>query len=256
MLKKIILGIFLYQSCLLNAQVIHINELDSLWRFKISATGLHIKGNSPKTLLTNKLKITKVNKNIGLICDYTYQYGTASAKKIVVYNDFRFENTILLKPKNRFNPFVRTFTEKNIIRNIVFRHEVALGALQKVISRKEHRLNFLLACVNQQTNYKTASLNIAQYSSSKNLNTWKVMAGISGFNSLVKNKLRAEYRFYWMQAFENKQNFAYLIDITLEFILNNQISLLANYSKTYEYLEPKGILPYEVQLTYGLSIKF
>jgi len=251
----LVLMVFLFLQKI-NGQVIHINDLDSVWHFKVSATGSYSDGNLPRSLLTNKLKLTKVNDLFGLISNFTYQYGTASSKKIIVYNDFRFENTLLLKPKNFFCPFVRTFSEKNIIRKIKFRHEIALGILRKIISSKKQGINILVAGVNQQTNYNTNSFNIIEYNGSENKNTWKAMAGVSGMNSIVKNKLQAEYRFYWMQAFDEPKNYAYFIDVSLEFMLNNHFKLQANYVKTFENLEPIGVLPYEIQLTYGLSVTF
>lgn len=255
MFKKCLLVLALFVlSQKVNAQVIHINDLDSLWHFKLSATGSYSDGNLPRSLLTNKLKLTKVNDLFGLISNFTYQYGTASSKKIIVYNDFRFENTLLLKPKKPFCPFVRTFSEKNIIRKIDFRHEIALGILRKIISSKEHGINILVAGVNQQTNYNTNSFNIIDYNGSENKNTWKGMVGINGLNTIIKNKFHVEYRFFWMQALDEPKDYAYLIDATLEFKLNKHFAFQANYIKTYENLEPQGILPFEVQSTYGLSI--
>lgn len=255
MLKKCIqLFILCFVIENVNAQVIHINELDSLWHLKISATGFYSDGNAPKTVLTNKLKITKVNNAIGLISNFTYQYGTVSSANKIVYNDFRFENTLLLYPKKRFNPFLRTFEESNIIRKINFRNEIALGLVSKILSEKEHAINLVLAGVNQQTNYNFNKFNLSNFDNNDKINTWKGMAGVSGLNSIVKNKLRAEYRLYWMQGFDEMKNYSYLIDVSLEFILNKHISLQTNYINTFENLEPIGVLPFETQLTYGLSI--
>ncbi len=237
-----------------DAQVIHINDLDSLWHFKLSATGSYIDGNSPRTLLTNKLKLTKVVNSFGLISNFAYQYGTATSKKYIVYNDFRFENTLLIKPKNSFCPFVRTFTEKNIIRQIDFRNEIAVGVLYKLINKKEQRVNILFAGVNQQTNYKGSKFDLIDNKGANNRNTWKGMAGINGFNTILKDRLTAEYRFFWMQAFSTPIDYAYLIDLTLEFKINKRFSLQANYLHTFENIESKGVLPYEAQLTYGLSV--
>lgn len=240
----------------INAQVIHINDLDSVWHFKVSATGAYIDGNSPRSLLTNNLKITKVVNSFGLLSNFTYQYGTATSKKFVVYNDFRFDNTLLLMPKNRLLPFVRSFTEKNVIRQIDFRNEIAVGGLYKVINKNEHGTNVLIAGVNQQTNYKADEFNIIDYNGSTNRNTWKGMAGINGFNTIVKNVLKVEYRIFWMHAFNDPNDYAYLIDAHLEFKINKHFSLMASYLHTYENIEPKGVLPYEVQFTYGLSVTF
>ncbi len=257
MFKKWLVLFFLYIIIEnINAQVIHINELDSLWHLKISSTGFYSDGNAPKMVLTNKLRITKVNNAFGLISNFTYQYGTVSSANRIVYNDFRFENTFLLHPQKRFNPFLRTFEETNIIRKINFRNEIALGLISRIISKKEHAINLVLAGVNQQTNYNFNKFNLASFYGNDKINTWKGMAGVSGLNSIMKNKLRAEYRLYWMQAFDKPQNYAYLIDVSFEFILNKHIALQTNYVKTFEYLEPVGVLPYEVQLTYGLSITF
>ncbi len=240
----------------INAQVIHINEYDSAWHFKLSATGAYIDGNSPRTLLTNKLKITKVVNLVGLISNFTYQYGTATSKKIVVYDDYRFDNSLIIKPKSTFSPFIRTFTEKNIIRKIDFRNEIAVGILYKIMNKPQQGINILVAGVNQQTNYNASEFDYIDSNGSYKRNTWKAMAGINGFNTLIKDRLTAEYKLFWMQAFNQSIDYAYLIDITLDFKISKRFAFQANYLKTYEKVEPKGVLPYEVQLTYGLSFTF
>lgn len=239
-----------------NAQLLHINDLDSLWHFKVSATGLYTDGNSPRSLLTNKLKLTKLYHTIGLLSNFTYQYGTASAKKINTYNDYRIENIFLLYPKSTFVPFVRWFTEKNLLRKIDFRNEISTGVIYKVVNKKNQAINLFIAGAYQQTNYEGNTFNHIDNNGSHSLTTWEGLAGIAGSNTLVKDKLTAEYRLLGMQSFHEKLDYSLFADITLDFKLSKRFSILANGFYTYENIEQTGVVPYEVQFTYGLSLTF
>lgn len=238
----------------LNAQVIHMNEMDSLWHAKITATGLYTSGNSPRSLFTNKFRLTKVGNTFGLFSNAVYQYGTVSKKKIVTYNDYRFDNSVLLKPHRRLVPFVRFYQEKNLLRKVNFRNEVAMGVLFKLLAKKGQAINILSAVINQQTKYDRNIFEHIDNGGSYKRNVWKGVVGINGNNTLIDNKLTAEYRILGLQAFQIRQDYALLVDVTFDLKVTRKFSFTMNGFYTYENIELVGILPNEFQLTYGLSI--
>jgi hypothetical protein len=251
---KLMLTIFIYffYNSLLS-QVTQLNQMDSLWHFKVSATGVYTDGNSSKSLITNKINISKIGKDLGLLSNITYQYGTAGAAKKVVYNDVRAENSLLVYPNYKLFPFVRSYIETNVLRKINFRNEVAIGGIYKVIDKEHQVVNILTGAANQQTNYKTPFFNLIDNNGSSRRNVWKNITGISGRNTIWMDKISIQYKLFWFQSFSKLMDYNYSADTTLEFKISNKFSLIANYFMTFENIEPEQVLPRETQISYGLS---
>ena len=241
-----------------NAQILQISKADSLWHLKITAAGNYTDGNQPRTLFTNKANLSKAGKKIGFISNNTYQYGTVSfaGKKIVTYNDVRSENLLILLPKKRFSPFARVFLETNIIRKIDFRNEYAVGSFCKLLHKPNHSLSILVAGVNQQTNYVGSVFNIIDNNGSDKRNVWKWATGISGTSTIIKNHISLDYRAFYMQNIELAKDYNYLIDLILNVKIIKGLSFNVEYFRTFENVEQAGVLPQEVQVTYGFSYHF
>lgn len=239
-----------------NAQVLQLVQSDSLWHIKLTTIGLYTDGNQPRSLFTNKANLTKVGKWLGFISNNTLQYGTVGKSKMVAYKDIRSENLFVLLPRKRFSPFIREYVETNKLRQIVFRNELALGGFYKVITQKQHYLNLMAGVINQTTNYRTSIFNIIDNYASDKRNVWKWATGILGINTIVKDRLSAEYRLFYMQNVALAKDYNYLIDVSLNAKIIKGLAFNINYFQTFENVEMKGILPKEIQLTYGLSYQF
>jgi len=243
-----------------NAQILQISNADSLWHLKITASGNYTEGNQGRTLFTNKANISKKGNKLGFISNNLYQYGTISPsalpKKIITYNDFRSENLLVLLPNSRFSPFARVFLETNIMRKIDIRTEYALGSFFKVYNKKKHALSILLAGVNQQSEYGGNTFNIIDNGGSDKRNVWKWATGLSGTSTIVENHISLDYRAFYMQNFALTKDYNYLIDFILNVKVIKGLSFNVEYFRTFENVEQAGVLPQEVQVTYGFSYLF
>lgn len=204
-------------------------------------------------LITNKVNISKIGWKIGLLLNDTYQYGTAGLAKKVVYNDIRFENSLLIYPNSKFFPFIRSNIETNILRKIDFRNEIGTGGICKFVNNKTQVINIFIGVTNQQTNYRTNIFNLIDNNGSTKRNVWKNITGISGKNTIFKDKFLIQYKLFWFQSFSNSIDYNYSIDTSLDFKISNKFSLIANYFMTFENIEPKAVLPKGTQVSYGLS---
>ena len=72
----------------------------------------------------------------------------------------------------------------------------------------------------------------------------------------MKDQLSAEYRLFYMQNIALAKDYNYLVDLTLNAKIIKGLVFNVNYFQTFENVEMKGILPKEVQLTYGFSHQF
>lgn len=255
---KIILSVplIVFFSLRVNAQALQLNKADSLWHIKITATGLYADGNQPRSLFTNKVNVDKFWKKAAIISNNIYQYGTIGRSKLVVYNDIRSENILILLPRKRFSAFIREFAEINKLRKIDFRNELAGGGLYKLVAGKPHQLTAMAGIIYQATDYKGTVFNIIDNHGSDKRKVWKWAVGLTGFNTIVKNRLNTEYRVLYMQNLSLAKDNNYVADISLNAKIIKGLSFTVNYFRTFESVEMKNILSREVQLTYGLTYQF
>ena len=122
--------------------------------------------------------------------------------------------------------------------------------------KPNHSLSILVAGVNQQTNYVGSVFNIIDNNGSDKRNVWKWATGISGTSTIIKNHISLDYRAFYMQNIELAKDYNYLIDLILNVKIIKGLSFNVEYFRTFENVEQAGVLPQEVQVTYGFSYHF
>ncbi len=170
---------------------------------------------------------------MGFISNNTLQYGTVGKSKMVAYNDIRSEKIFVLLPRKRLSPFIREYVETNKLRQIDFRNELALEGFYKVITQKQHYLNLMAGVINSTTNYRNSIFNIIDNYASDKRNVWKWATGISGINTIVKDRLSGEYRLFYMQNVALAKDYNYLIDVSLNAKIIKGLAFNINYFQTF-----------------------
>lgn len=229
-----------------------LNESDSIqWQVKFNATASVLDGNVARTLLLNRLEVTRANARFGLSTRNDYQYGRTRYK--LTENDFISSNFVYLKPLSKVYPYVMALVETNLRRKINFRYQVGPGVSWNVINQKTDLLKLSLTGTYENTRYGGSIFEDEEYNGSDVIETWRATGRVFG-RHILKNKIRISYEFWWQQSLDEHNNYRYHTEEAIEFPIAKHVAFRTAFRYSYENIELIGLKPFDLYWTYGFTV--
>lgn len=253
-LKKNILKIgiaFLSVSCLkANAQLNRKDTLD--WQIKLSAGGSLLEGNVARFLVMNRLEVAYANPSWGISTRNDYQYGTSKHTK--TENDFVSCNFLYATPLKKIYPYLMGIVETNYRRKIKFRYQLGPGVSYTIASKENNLIRLSITGTYEYTRFGGTKFENVSDTSNNIINVWRITGRLFGRQRVFENKLKLSYEFWWQQSVSDWRNYRFYNEDILEVPLNKKFSFRTGFRYSYENVRLKGLKPYDLFWTFGLSV--
>jgi hypothetical protein len=222
------------------------------WKFKLQSSFSFLDGNASRVLSMNKLNVDYYGKHFNIISEQFYVYGMAFHQK--TENDFRSENFMDIAITKRVVPFVRVYFERNYLRRINFRYQPGAGVAYFFVKSKLNSFRVFSAIAYENTLFDVRDFENYDSSSSNRIESWNTVLGIVGNHILPKSNLSFNYRAYYQQALNLEEQYRFFIDANVAYKVNKYLALNTNVRYSFENIIPKGFKPFDLLMSYGISI--
>ena len=244
--------ILLYLPGFISAQ---INESDSLkLKADLSLTGLYQGGNVETLIFRAKSSVSfKPIKSTVFKTQNSYVYqefGKTKADEDILSLNFLYFN-----PEQKFYPLLLGFFSTNFRREIDRRALIGAGVTYQIFNKKNSWLKVALSSEYEHTRFDEFIFNIAEYNGSETIDTWRGTLWTSGKYHLFKKKVVFSHEFYYQPSLQEKNNFRWQGDVSLEFPLWEFLSFKINYLHTYESIVIANQNREDRFLTFGFTLK-
>ena len=250
--KKILTAMcLLYLLCLqANSQ---LNNNDTLnWQIKLSASGSLLDGNVSRFLLVNRLEVAYAQPSWGMSTRNDYQYGTT--RHIKTENDFVSYNFLYATPLKKLYPYVMGLVETNFRRKIRFRYQIGPGVSYNLSAKGNNLIRVAVNSTYEHTRFGGTKFENVPDSLSNIINVWRVTGRLFVRQHVFENKLRLICEFWWQQSVSDNRNYRFYNEEILELPLNKNFSFRTGLRYTYETVRLKGLKPYDLFWTFGLTL--
>lgn len=250
-MRRLFLLVFLLAS-LSQAQA-QLNESDTIpFHIKFTSSGSYLHGVFTRLLLNNRFEVARATKNWGVSTRNDYNYGYTLFKR--TENDLNSYNFLYRRPTDRFYPYLMLLMETHYRRKLHFRYQPGTGVSYNLV-QGPHNIVKLSAIVsyehsryggNRFVHYEDVSSNI--------ISTWRFTGRYFAKHRIWEDKLRLSYEFWYQQSIIDKNNYRFHTEEVLEVPVNRHVSVRASFRYTYEHIVLEGIKPFDMFLTYGISL--
>ncbi len=247
-----IISYLLFLPLHLSAQ---INESDTLnFQANLSLSGVWQGGNVQTLIFRAKSDITYTpwkkwvykTKN-----SYVYQaFGKQKADEDILSLNFLYFN-----PKRVVYPLLLGFVGTNFRRQIDLRYLVGVGATFQVLQKKDNWLKLSISSEYEETDFKTATFNRADYNVSPTIKTLRSTLWINGKHPLLKDKVVLTHESFFQPSVSQGDNFRWRLEAGLNLPLWKFLDFNINYLHTYESIVIENQKLEDQFLTFGFTIK-
>ncbi|MCB0490144.1 MAG: DUF481 domain-containing protein [Cyclobacteriaceae bacterium] len=228
-----------------------LNESDSIsWQVKAAFTGSILDGNIARTLLLNRIELINANPTWGLSTRNDYQYGRTFKK--LSESDLISYNFIYYHPQARIYPYVMGLVETNLRRKIDFRYQVGPGLSWNIVQNQSHVVKLSATATFESTRFNGSTFEEVIYDGSNVIETWRATGRIFARHQLA-SKVRVSYEFWLQQSIQEKVNFRYHAEASLEIPFSQKLAFRSSVRYSYENIQLIGLKPFDLLWTYGLS---
>lgn len=251
MLKKLFITIFAFVSWA--TSVAQLTESDTLrFGYKANVNGSWITGNVERLLINNNLDISHAGKRIGLKTSNTYTYGTIFKRE--TENDFFSRNFIYLNPRRNLYPYLMVWLQNSRRQQIEFRSQVGLGVTYTIIHSPLQLLKLSGTLSTEVTRYNGTNF----YITPKNLeinrvDNWRSTIRLLGQHRLQNGKLKLSYETWYQPSFDDRSNWRYFLNASLELPLSKYVSFRTAMVYTHDNIVLINIKRDDKFVTFGLT---
>ena len=238
-----------------SAALAQLNENDSIpLQMKFTATGSYLDGIVNRLLLINRAEVAYVQPAWGVSSRNDYQYGRTFYKQ--TESDVLSYNFFYLNPLRRFYPYAMLLIETNHRRRVNFRYQPGIGMSYNLIQQANNLLKLSLTGSFEHSSYGGTEFEYyeSKAESANVVETVRATGRVFGRHRFFNNKLRLLYEFWFQQSVLDRQNYRYHTDDALEVPLNRHVAVRVGFRYSYEHVELAGNKPYDLFLTYGISL--
>lgn len=220
----------------------------------INLSGFFQSGNVETTILRAKSNIVVKplarwsfqNEN-----SYVYQeFGKQKADTDVLSLNFvRYNMT------KKITPFVLSFFSTNFRRQIDYRYLVGVGGTYNVLDSNHHLFKLSLSSEYERTNFLNSDFNVQSYDGVSKVTTFRGTLWLYGKHSWFQKKVILSHETYFQPSLQERDNFRWQTDVTLEFPIWKYLSVTVNYRHAYEGIVIQNEKQQDDFLTFGLELK-
>ncbi|NIJ52634.1 DUF481 domain-containing protein [Dyadobacter arcticus] len=230
-----------------------LNRKDTLaWQSKLSATGSFLDGNVARLSLVNRLEVAYADELWGMSSRNDYQYGTT--KHVKTEDDFISYNFGYFKPQKKIYPYLMGIAETNYRRKIKLRYQLGPGISYTIPSKKGILARLSATGTYEYTRFGGTKFENLSDTLSKIITTARITGRLFGMQRIFENKMRLSYEFWWQQSVEDDRNFRIYNEEILEIPFNKNVSFRTGFRYSYENIRIRGLKPYDLFWTFGLTI--
>jgi hypothetical protein len=232
-----------------------LNESDSTpLQLKFTATGSYLDGIVNRLLLVNRAEIAYAKPTWGFSSRNDYQFGRTFYRQ--TENDILSYNYLYANPLRRSYPYAMLLIETNYRRKVNFRYQPGLGVSYNLVQERHNLLKLSLTGSFEHSKYGGTEFENHENSNppSSVIETWRLTGRVFGRHRLLHDRLRLLYEIWFQQSVLDGANYRYHTDDALEFPVSKYIALRLGFRYTYEHVELVGNKPYDLFLTYGITI--
>lgn len=251
-MKQWLYGLFLLNIPSASAQ---LNESDTIpLQIKLTTTGSYLDGIVNRLLLVNRAELAYAKPAAGFSSRTDYQLGETFYRR--TENDLVSYNFLYLHPLQRLYPYAMLLVETNYRRKVRFRYQPGIGVSYNALNQKNNLLKLSLTGSFEHSAYGGTEFDhyIPNDAPRNVIETIRLTGRVFGRHRFFDNRLRFYYEFWFQQSVLDALNFRYHTDDALELAVTRRVALRLGIRYTYEHIELVGNKPYDLFLTYGISL--
>ncbi|MBO0930429.1 DUF481 domain-containing protein [Fibrella aquatilis] len=232
-----------------------LNESDSIpLQLKLTTTGSYLDGIVSRLLLINRAELAYANQRWGVSSRNDYQYGQTFNRQ--TESDLLSTNFLYLNPLHRPYPYVMLLMETNYRRKINFRYQPGVGISYNLVREKHSLLKLSLTASFEHSAYGGTVFEHHESNGSRPnvIETIRATGRVFGRQQLLGNKLRLHYECWFQQSVLDGENYRFHTDDSLELPISKRVAVRARLRYTFEHVELVGNKPYDLFITYGISL--
>lgn len=229
--------------------------MKNIW--DISLAGTLQFGNSERILLINNVNYSWLSssRNTEFISKNRYVYGTV-ANNLLKENDFRSSNYLILNVKKRLNPVIGLFFQSLRIKKVNSIYKPMLGAQYKLVENEKFMFtpNVLIGYIWQ--NYKARNFIDFDNNGEDNINGTNFNLGFNASAKLFDNKLSVTMFSIYQIGIEETKHQRFWFDININIPLYKGLYARATFNNYFENIVLQGVKQNDINIGYGLGVKF
>lgn len=169
-------------------------------------------------------------------------------------NDIYSRNFIYFTPSARYYPFLLSFVQTNLRRQLDLRYFHGIGGTIRLLDHPNHRIKSSLAFVYERTNFSGSDYNVDAFDGDRTLVFYRPIAYIDSHHQLSKDVGLAITAYYMPTL--NTTNQRLNINASASFQLVKQLSLQLMYRYEYEQIVIAQVSQSDQVFTVGLGYQF
>ncbi|WP_430927321.1 DUF481 domain-containing protein [Polaribacter marinivivus] len=250
-MKKIIIVLLLFPSIVYS----QLNESDTLnFKARLSLTGFWQGGNVETIIFRASSDISfKPWKNAVFNTKNSYVYQEFG--KVKADEDILSLNFLYLNPQKKIYPLILGFVSTNFRREIDLRYLFGAGVTFQVLNSKKNWLKFSVTSEYENTNFSKTNFNDTSYNGDATINTMRGTIWMNGRYHLFKDKLILNHESYYQPSLEQRGNYRWQADVSLELPIWKFLNFKINYLHTFESVVIANQKQEDRFLTFGLTLK-
>lgn len=232
-----------------------LNESDTLpLQLKLTTTGSYLDGIVSRLLLINRAELAYANPQWGISSRNDYQYGQTFNRQTEA--DLVSYNFLYMRPLQRLYPYVMLLVETNYRRKINFRYQSGVGISYNLLRQKQSFLKLSLTASFEHSAYGgTVFEHYVPTGPRPNvIETVRATGRVFGRQQLLGNRLRLYYEGWFQQSVLDRENYRFHVDNSLEVPISKRVAVRAGLRYTFERVGLAGNKPYDLFITYGISL--
>jgi hypothetical protein len=222
------------------------------WGGKISATGNFTAGNLDRYLFNFSAEGVHVKGRVGVKSALNYTWGKFYGSR--TENDLLSRSFLYLDPQKRNYPFFMLWLESSVRRKIDFRNQYALGVTHRFTMSRKSIVKFSLSVSYDDTKYYGNTFTHYEDSSSRVIQTWRMIARVYGQHELVKGKLRWRYELWAQPSLENVGNYRWHAESGLDIPFTRRMAFRTSFNYYYDHVINRNLKNYDVWWSFGLTL--
>ncbi len=231
-----------------------LTENDTLrFGYRANVTGSWITGNVERLLIVTNVDISHVGKVIGLKSSNSYLYGTIFKNE--TENDLFSRNFLYLYPRKRFYPYAMVWLQNSARHQIDFRYQVGLGVSYGLINSESNQLKVSTTITYEQTLYNGTDFFIEPtHVEANTVTSQRATIRLLGNQLLIHGKLRLKYETWYQPAFNDRNNWRYYLNTSLELPITKYFSFRTALLYTHDNMVLISVKRDDKIMTFGFNI--
>lgn len=219
------------------------------WKYQVSVAGSILNGNVNRNLLISDAIAEYQNQDWGLYQRLNWQWGSFGNQ--LTENDWIARNFLYLWPQETWYPYLMTWFESNLRRQIPARLQIGPGLSWRFLDMEQHQLKVSTTLTIERSWF--ASLRFAERPDLNQsvLDTARATLRLAGQSHLI-DSLSLNYELWLQPSLLDINNLRYYLEAGLNWKLNPQLAFKTSFLHTHESVRLSNVAANDFFVTFGL----